>query len=127
MPFGVGGIERIGNFDGDIEHSLDFERPPGNDVLQRRALQIFHHDERTSIVLADFVDGADVGMIQRGSRARFAAEAFERLRILGHFIGQKLQSDETAQPGVFGLVNYAHAAAAEFFNDAIVRDVLADH
>jgi NAD(P)-dependent dehydrogenase (short-subunit alcohol dehydrogenase family) len=33
--------------------------------------------------VADFIDRANVGMIQCGSGTRFAAEAFERLRVLG--------------------------------------------
>src|SRR5438445_13771708 len=31
------------------------------------------------------------------------------------------------QPGVLGFVNHAHPPAAELFNDAVVRDGLADH
>ena len=45
----------------------------------------------------------------------------------GNFIGQELQGDEAVQTSVLGLVHYAHAAAAELFDDAVVRDGLADH
>jgi len=31
------------------------------------------------------------------------------------------------QPGVFGLIGYAHAAATELLDDAVVRNGLADH
>ena len=76
---------------------------------------------------ADVVDGADVGMVQSGSGARFAPEALEGLRIAGDIVGQKFQSDEAAQARVFGFVDDAHAAAAELFDDAVVRDGVADH
>jgi len=33
----------------------------------------------------------------------------------------------TMQAGVLGLVHNPHSAAAEFLNDAVVRDGLADH
>jgi hypothetical protein len=36
------------------------------------------------------------------------------------------QGHRAAQLGIFGLVDYPHAAAAEFFYDAIVGDRLAD-
>ncbi len=78
-------------------------------------------------MLADFVDGADVGMIQGGSGAGFAAKTFERLRIAGEIVGQKFQRNEAAEFSVFGFVNHAHAAATEFFDDAVVRDGLVEH
>jgi hypothetical protein len=43
------------------------------------------------------------------------------------FIGQELQCDETVQAGVFSLVNHAHATAAEFLDDAVMRNDRADH
>jgi hypothetical protein len=49
------------------------------------------------------------------------------LRIFGDLVGQKLESDEAAELDVFGLVDHTHAAAAEFLDDTIVRDGLADH
>ena len=43
------------------------------------------------------------------------------------FIGKKFESDEAAQPSIFGLINHPHAAAAKFLDDAVVRDGLPDH
>jgi hypothetical protein len=39
-------------------------------------------------------------------------------------VRKKLESDEAAEVGVFGLVNNSHAATAQFFNDAVVGDGL---
>jgi hypothetical protein len=47
-----------------------------NAVLQRHAIEKFHGDERTSIEIADFVDGADVWMVERGGRTSLAPKAF---------------------------------------------------
>ena len=41
--------------------------------------------------------------------------------------GQELQCDDTAQTGVLGLVDHAHAAFAELLDDLVVGDGLADH
>ena len=57
----------------------------------------------------------------------FTAEPFEGLRVARDVLGEKFQRDETAELGVFGLVDDSHAAAAEFFEDAVVGDGLADH
>ena len=77
--------------------------------------------------LVDVVDGADVGMIQRGGRPRLALEALERTGLHGHVVGQELEGDRAIEARVFGLVDHAHAAAAEEFGDLVVGDPLADH
>ena len=83
--------------------------------------------KRLAVVLADFIDGADVGMVQRGGGAGFAAEAFERLWVVATVVRKELQGDEATELGVFGFVDHAHPAAAELFDNAVVRDGLADH
>ena len=80
-----------------------------------------------AVLFADVINRADVGVIERGCGLGFALETGERLRIAGNFIGQELEGDKAMQPGVFRLVDNAHATAAELFDDAIVRDGLADH
>ena len=69
----------------------------GSDLLLKSAaLQELHRDEPLARVFADFVDCADVGMIQRGSCARFAQKTLEGLLIARHFSGKKLQRDSPA-------------------------------
>ena len=77
--------------------------------------------------LIDVVDRADVGVIQRGRRARFALEPLERAGLQGHVFRQELEGDRAIEPAVLGLVDDAHAAAAEEFGDLVVRNPLADH
>ena len=48
-------------------------------------------------MIADFVDGVDVGVVERGSGPRLTAEPLERLRVVSHLVGQKLESDEAAE------------------------------
>src|SRR4029077_1844744 len=74
-----------------------------------------------------FVDGADVGMVERGRRARFAPEALQRLMVSGYIVRKEFQCDKTAQLAVFSLVDHAHTTATKLFQDAIVRDGLTDH
>jgi len=79
-----------------------------------------------SLVLANVVNGADIRVIQSGGGLRFALEAGQSLRIPGYFIGKEFQRNEAAQPGVFCLVDHAHAAAAELLDHPVVRDGLAE-
>jgi hypothetical protein len=80
-----------------------------------------------SVVLANFVDGADVGMVQGRSRASLAPEALKSLRILRRVVGQEFESHKSAEKSVFRFVNHAHPTATEQFNDAVMGDSLADH
>jgi len=57
----------------------------------------------------------------------FALEAGECLQITGNFLRQELEGNEAMQPRVFGFIDHAHAPAAEFLDDAVVRDGFADH
>src|SRR5438552_873256 len=120
-------VESVGDLNSKCEHRLQLHRTVADHVLQRCAIQEFHGDERLSILLADVVNRANVGMIQSGRGASLTAKAFERLRITGQFFRQKLQSYKTTQTGVFGLINDTHPAAAELLDDAVMRDGLADH
>jgi hypothetical protein len=65
-------------------------------------------------------------MVEGGRRTCLAPEAFERLRVSRQFIGQEFQGDEAFKLGVLGFVDDAHPPAAEFLDDAVVRNGLAD-
>ena len=96
-------------------------------MLQGEAVQKLHGDEGFAVLVVDFIDGADVGMIECGRRLRFALEASQSLRVFRNLVRKELQGDKTVQLYVFGLVDHAHATAAQLLCDAVVRDGLADH
>jgi hypothetical protein len=81
--FGVGRIQRVGDLDGEREKGLHFYRSAGDTVLQSHPVQKLHGNERTTVVLADFVDGADIWMVEGRSRTCLPAKAFQSLWVLG--------------------------------------------
>ena len=99
-------------------------RAVADQVLEGGAVEELHDEEGAVAFLADVVDRADVGMIQRGRGLGFAAKTFEGLAVLGQIFGKKLEGDEAAEARVFGFVDHAHAAATELFDDPVVRDGL---
>ena len=108
-------------------------------LLERLPLQEFHRNERLSFVLSDFINRADVRMVERRGGARFAPEAFEGLGIVSVGEGsalprerralpyQELERHQPAELRVLGLVNHAHAATTEFVENTVVRNRFADH
>ena len=78
---GVRCIERVRNFDSQLQHFLKRQRLAGNAVLQRLPLEKFHRNERPTVLFADFVDRANIGMVQCGSRLCLTLEPAQCLRV----------------------------------------------
>ncbi len=125
-PF-VCGIERIGHLNSQLQHSLERKRISFDEMFESLAIEEFHHNEVLPLMLADLVNRADIGMVQRGCGAGFPSEPFHRVRVFGEFFRQELQGHGTAQVHVLGLVHYAHTSSTEFLKDAVMRDRLANH
>ena len=96
-------------------------------MLEGKAIEELHGDERLAALVVNFVNGADVRMVQCGCGLGLALEAGEGLRIFGYFVGQEFQGYKAAQLEVFGLIDNAHAATTKLFDHSIVRDGLSDH
>jgi hypothetical protein len=62
--FAVGVIERVGDGNGNVEQLIELPRPADDRVSQGLAIEEFHRDKGLAFVLSDFVDGANVGMVQ---------------------------------------------------------------
>src|SRR4029077_7721116 len=72
--FRVGGFERVGNFDSPVEDLLERLWLATDVMFQRVAFEELHGDEGDAILVANFVNCADVRMIEGGGGARFAAK-----------------------------------------------------
>ena len=107
------GVERVGDLDAQIEHRFDLQRLARDAVPQRLPLQKLHRDEGLPSDLVNFVDRADVRVVQSGRSLGLALEAAERLRVVGDFVGKKLQGDVATELEVLGLVHHTHPAAAD--------------
>jgi hypothetical protein len=124
---GVSSVESVCNLSGKQKKSFHLQRTPRNAVLQRHAVEKLHDDERLTFVPADFMNGADIWMVQGRRSASLSTETLQRLRVLRNFLREKFESDEASKLGVFGFIDNTHTTAAELLHDAVVRDRLADH
>ena len=125
--FGVRGIERVGDVDAQCHQSVQVHWMTGDAVLQCRTFQELHRDERLPVLFTDVMDRADVGVTKGRCGLRFTPESAECMRLSGHTFRQKLERDEKVETCILGFVDDTHAAATELFEDAIVRDGLANH
>ncbi len=125
--FRVRGIERVGNFNCQSEQYIRLHGPSRDAMLQGHAVQKLHDQKGMPVILPDLVDGADIGMVESRGRLRLSLETGQGLGVLRDRVGQKLQRHKPVQVDVLSLVDHTHAATAKLFNDAVMRDGLADH
>jgi len=120
-------VQRIRDLDSERQHVVERNRLARNLLPQRSAFEAFHRNERLPIVLADFVNGADVGMIQRGGGFRFTLEASERLSVFRYVARKEFEGYKAIEFEILRFVNHAHTAAADLFDHTIVRDYAANN
>ena len=105
----VRGLERLGNLARDGEDvgqasTLGVGRGRGGDDLSQRRARDELHDE---VVGPDVVERADVRVVERGNRARFALES------LAEFGRRNLDRDVAAETGVASPIDLAHSACPD--------------
>ena len=64
---GVGFGQRLRRLYADIHHFAGRQRGFPDPLGKALAVDVLHDDEDAAVLFADFVNGADVGMVERGS------------------------------------------------------------
>ena len=117
-------VERRRDLRRQTHRLVEWQRSSRQSVGQRLTLEQLHHEipdgDRLLIVarrlvaghcrLADVVKDADMGMVQRGDRARLTIETLARLRVVGDVRRQHLDGDRSAEARVARAVHLAHPA-----------------
>src|SRR5690242_6457575 len=63
---GVGGVERVSDFDGERKNQFGVHGTVADSVLQSQAIQKLHGDERQVFAFPNLVNRADIRVIERG-------------------------------------------------------------
>jgi hypothetical protein len=95
-------------------------------MFQGLPIQAFHGDIGLPVLFANFVNGADIRMVQRRGRSRFSPKSLQRLCVFSQFIGKKFQRNVTPEICVFRFVNDTHSPAAKAFDDFVMREGFAN-
>ena len=77
----VRGLQAVGNLDADRKQQLQTRRPALDQLIQRLAGHKLHGDVGLVAALADFVDGAHIGMLDGRRQPRLAQH--RRAHLLG--------------------------------------------
>ncbi len=94
------------------------------DRIEAHAADVLHDEVRVAVLLADAEHGHDVGVVEACGGAGFALEAFAPGGAAEIQVGQHLDGDAPAEGFLLGLIDDAHAAVAEFADDAEITKPL---
>ncbi len=118
---GVGGGQAVGDLRGEREGLGGGERAALDLGPEALAVAKGHGDEHAPVLaLPDLVDGADVGIVEDRGRLGLVDEALAGLVVVGQLEGQELEGHGAPQLDVVGLVDDAHAAAADLAEDTVL-------
>src|ERR1700688_3458330 len=117
--------EALCNLGGDFDDFADGEDTGEKQLAQGIALNEFHCNVVGGTVLAEFIDGDDIGVIKGGCGTRFALEALQAIRIGGECGGERFDRESATEPGIACSVDFAHAAGAQQRFDLIGAELAA--
>ena len=121
---GVGRFEGVGQLSDDGERLGEGHRPVLQPFGERRPVDQFQHQHSQAVHLLDVVDRGDVGVLERGERARFPLEANEPLRVGGKGWRQNLKRDLATELRIAGAIDLTHASRAEHPGDFEAAEAL---
>jgi hypothetical protein len=113
-------VERIGDLNSELDQTVDRQRTIVDFALQGSSFEQLEDEERPALIVSDFMDRADVRMVQRRRGARLAEEPIDRLTIGGLGTSQEFESDLPAEREVFAQVDLSHSATAQLLDDTVV-------
>ena len=116
-------VDGVADLAGEVERARCRSSAPfaRDDVLERLARHVLHHDEEDVVLLLRRDDGDDVGVVDAGEQPRLAQQLAE----VEALPVRNLDRDLLVDPGVFREVDGAEAAAAERGDDAVLAERLA--
>ena len=93
--------------------------PAANELLERPALDVLHHDEVRAVRLPPVEDRDDVRVGEAGRMRCLAAEALDELLVVRVALVQDLDGHAATQLLILGEVHVGHAAAPELPRDPV--------
>jgi hypothetical protein len=113
-------VERIRDLTSDFRQFRNRESTAIDPPVQRLSLNKLHRQEMDAMVLANFVNVSDVGVIQCGCRPGFPAEPFHPHGVMSNGRGKHLERHSAVEPVVGGQVHLSHTTLTKARDDAVV-------
>ena len=116
-------VDRLGHLGHERRRGPGVVLEGGEPLGEVAPLDELHAEELLAVVLADLVDRHDPGVVQQGHRLGLVLEPAQ-LGVVGQHAGlDHLQRHRPVEADLPGLVDDAHAAAAQLLRDRVVAEV----
>src|SRR5262245_13509844 len=109
----VGRLQTVGKLSGNPNDLLERQWTFREAFGQRQTIDELEDERRDVTALLYSIDGADVGMIQRGERPRLLLETGASLGVVGDEVGEDFDGDLTPELRVVRTVHLTHSAGTE--------------
>ena len=119
-------VERARHLLEDRDGPVELELPLGDQLLEVAAADVAHGDVDDAVLLARVVDRDDARVVERCDHLRLLDEALAEVAVAAEVVGERLDRRLAAEDRVLGVVDEAHAAAAEQSEHAVAGDLRAD-
>jgi hypothetical protein len=119
--------QRVRDLHGEVERLAEHQSPVPNPLGHRLALDVLHDDEIATAVFANFVDGADVWVVERGHGPRFAKQALARALVSDRLLRQDFDRYLASKAFVHREIDLAHPARAEQFKKSVMAEEVSDY
>src|SRR5437867_6643808 len=123
MRFG----QRVGQLERELQRLIEGKRPPADELLERLAVDVLHHEEHDVLGFVNFVDCADVRMIDSRCSASLPQEAHASLLVTYQLGGKRFDGDRAVKLCVFRFVDHTHTAFSNLFQYAVVEYGFSNH
>ena len=111
--FVVRRCESLGDLGAVLHRAPQRQSAAGQLLPQGVAFETFRNKIWRALMLANIVDGKNVGVVQRGDGARFGLEPPQPLWVPRERPGQNLDGHVAPKPGIPRPVHFSHAASAQ--------------
>ena len=116
---GMGRLESLDDLNNEPEGLVCGQSARLEPLLQRLPVDVLHGDERLAVDLANFVDLANVRVVEGGGGLGLAQEAMLGGGVGFEVFGKELQGDVALEHRVASEVHLTHAAGADLANDLV--------
>ena len=86
---------------------------------ERLPFQILHDEEIDAVFAPNVMKRADVRVVQRRNRTRFAFQTLAELGVIREVSGENFERDDAIETGVLGFVSLAHTAGTDGLDDFV--------
>jgi hypothetical protein len=121
----VRSLQPLANLNPIFQHQFGWKRALRQAFGQRLAFQELHDQEVDAILMADVVQGANVGMVQGRYSAGLAIETLLGVWIIRKMTRQDFYCDRAIKASVLRSIYLAHTAGAERRDDFVGAELCA--